>query len=110
MQNLYVLYVISECYLVRILSLYLERGIDEKLFPVCYASKTLSSAKGTILQLRRKECLAVVWGQEISPLFVRSFRYFADGARTLKAYEQCKVCERTSYALGYVFTKLYIQS
>ena len=48
---------------------------NEKLFPVCYASKKLSSAEKNY-STSEKECLAVVWGIKRFHLYFTEFPLF----------------------------------
>ena len=82
---------------------------DEKLFPVCYASKKLSSAE-RIYSTIEKECLAVVWGIKRFHLYLYGVPFCAaDRPGAAEVHEQCKIYQRTTLAMGAVSTKLQFQ-
>ena len=65
---------------------------DEKLFPVCYASKKLSSAERNYSTIE-KECLAIVWG-------IKRFHLYFYGVRLVlhRDHEHLKHTDSAKYA------------
>ena len=82
---------------------------DEKLFPVCYASKKLSSAERNYSTIE-KECLAIVWG-------IKRFHLYLYGVPFVLQtdHEPLKYMNSAKFANGRLmrwamFLQLYIQS
>ena len=84
---------------------------DEKLFPVCYASKKLSSAERNYSTIE-KECLAIVLGIKKSHVYVYGVRCTfcaADRSRAAEVHGQRKIYQRTTHAMGDGSTKVQFQ-
>ena len=79
---------------------------DEKLFPVCYGSKKLSSAECNYSTI--KECLAIVRVIKRFHIYIFVWCTFcaADRPRAAEVHGQRKICQRTTHAMGDVPTKL----
>ena len=71
---------------------------DEKLFPVCFASKKLSRMPS--------DCMG---NQEILSIFVQCTFCAADRPRAAEVHGQRKIYQRTTHAMGSVSTKLQFQ-
>ena len=72
---------------------------DEQLFPVCYASKKLSSAERNYSTIE-KECLAIVWGIKRFHLYLYGVPFLLQtDHEPLRYMDSAKKNQRTTHAM-----------